>query len=151
PEVFPDLARRLEETHHQIMAFTQKMLSDRNAHLSEAGEILKTITAFRADVAVLSTESTAGRNRAAAARCAIAALVRQVAATRIIGAVLRECNHDRDDLINAVTRELNQATTKDGAKSRQIGHYSDANSPAFVVGWEAHVLLGQSRRALSSF
>jgi uncharacterized membrane protein YccC len=151
PEVFPDLARRLEETHHRIMTFTQKMLSNRNADFSEVGDILKTIAAFRADVAVLSTESTAGRNRATAARCAIAAMVRQIAAMRIIGAVLRECDDDRDDLINAVTRELNQATTEDGAKSRQIGHYSDASSPAFVVGWEAHVLLGQSRRALSSF
>jgi uncharacterized membrane protein YccC len=151
PEAFPDLARRLEETHHRVIAFTQRMLSDRNADSSEIGDILKTITAFRADIAVLPTESIAGRNRAAAARGAIAAMVRQIAAARTIGAVLHEYDDNRDDLVSAVLRELNQTITEDRTVGCQIGHYSDANSPVFVAAWEAHVLLDQSRRVLSSF
>jgi len=68
PEVFPNLARGLEHTHHRITAFVQKMLATRSVDANEIGEILKTIVAFRTDIATLPIESSAGRNRAAAAR-----------------------------------------------------------------------------------
>jgi uncharacterized membrane protein YccC len=150
PEAFPGLARKLEETHHRIIAFAQKMLSARSVDSSEVEDILKTITAFRADVAALPAESAVGRNRAAAARAAIAAMVRQVAAARTIGAILHEHDDRRNDLVDAVLRELSQ-TAEGENRNVLIGHDCSADSPLFVAGWEARVLLAQRRRALSSF
>jgi len=154
PVAFPDLARRLEETHHRIIAAVQNMLSTRNVSTGEIADILKTITAFRTDVAVLPAESIAGRNRAAAARSAIAAMVRQIAAARIIGAVLHELGDKADALVDAVSRGLDR-TVKDGSTNCRIMHVDlgscDANSAAFVAARAAQILLDQDRRALSSF
>jgi uncharacterized membrane protein YccC len=150
PETFAGLARRLEETHQRIISFTQKMLSAPNLDPGEVEDILKTITAFRVDVAVLPTESIAGGTRAAAARTAIAAMLREIAAVRTIGAVLHEHNDRRADLVDTVLRELNQTAAIDQDKGVEIAHLNDANSPRFLAAMAARALFDQNRRVLSS-
>jgi uncharacterized membrane protein YccC len=151
PEAFPNLARRLEETHHRIIVFVKKMLSARNMDLSEIGDILKTITAFRVDVAMLPTESIAGRNRAVAARAAIAAMVRQVVAARTIGAILHEYDDKRAGLVDAVVRVLDQTAAEEENGNSRIVHCYKADSPLFLAAGAALVLRDQNGRALSSF
>jgi uncharacterized membrane protein YccC len=152
PDAFPDLARRLEETHHRITTFVRRMPSTRNADLREVGDILKTIVSFRADIAVLPVEAISGRNRAAAARTAIAAMVGEVAAARVIGAVLDELDDKGNDLVDVMLRGLNQTVTDSGScRSTHDLDTCNANSPLFVAARAAQALVDQSRRVLSSF
>ena len=154
PDAFPDLARRLEETHLRIVEFAQKVLRTRNVESSEVGGLLEAIVAFRVEVAVLPAESIVGRSRAAAARSAIAAMMREVAAARAISALLPETGHKADALVDAVSRGLVPAVT-DENRNCEVPHHTlgcyDANSPLFLAATAARVLLDQNRRALSSF
>ena len=155
PEVFPNLARRLEDTHHMITAFVQKMLSTRSVDSNEIDEILKTIVALRTDIAALPVESISGRIRAAAARSAVAAMVRQVTSARTIDALLRELDNKGDELVDAVSRGLDLTSTGDEKRRcRPVHDTADAcgaDTSAFVAQRAAELLLDQNKRALSLF
>ncbi|MBE7212196.1 MAG: FUSC family protein [Gluconacetobacter diazotrophicus] len=84
PDLFPGLMRRLETAHGRVHDFVLRTLRSGHADPNEVASLLTAITALRPDITALPGEAISGRARAAAARVAAMALVRQVMAARIV-------------------------------------------------------------------
>ncbi|MGA7809345.1 FUSC family protein [Bradyrhizobium sp.] len=147
PEILPGLSLQLEAAHGRIMAAARKMISDRSVDAGEPGDILKTIAGFRTEIAALRVESTDGRNRAGAARIAVAAMARQIAAMRIMAAALHGLNESADNRADAFLEQLDHAV----ANGEMPALSRDArDNESFIAASAASEFVAQSRRVTSS-
>jgi uncharacterized membrane protein YccC len=149
PDAFPGLSSKLEATHRRIVAFAKKVLSDRNVDPIEVNDLLKALVGLRTDIAVLLTESIAGRNRAAAARTALAAMAQQMAAARIVGKIMTEQGSAASYLVDTFSQDL-ENPEEDANTLKRIGDAQIGLSPLLVAASAAQVFMSQSRRALAS-
>jgi uncharacterized membrane protein YccC len=154
PDAFPGLLSRLEAAHRRVVTFTQRVLRDGQAAPQDLTNLLKTIVGFRTDISSLPTESVAGQARAAAARSAVAAMAREVAASCAAGVVVHDLGMEARDLAYALSAFLNQpSATRAEALDRQIDRIIDTRRCAgslFVVASSARVVIDQNRRTLAA-
>ena len=155
PDTFPGLLGRLEAAHRRVMDFARKVLREGQADPQSVAELIRTIVAFRVDISALPTESIAGRARAAAGRTVVAAMAREVSAARAGGVVLHSLEGKADDLVDALSRLLDQPFGAHAeALQKRIDRLLDthqAANPLFVAASCAHVLIEQNRRTLTAF
>jgi uncharacterized membrane protein YccC len=154
PDAFPGLLGRLEATHRRIMAFAHIVVCGGQADPQNITDLLKAIAGFRADILTLPTESVAGQVRAAAACAAVAAMVREVAATRAVGVVLHDLGVEANDVACALSAFLNQPSANrgyalDGQIDRVIDTYCCASS-SFLAASSVRELIDQNRRILAA-
>jgi uncharacterized membrane protein YccC len=149
PDILPNLSLQLEATHGRIVAFARRMIADRSEDRVEVSDILKTIVGFRTEIDALRVESAAGRNRANAARAVVAAIARQMAATRIVGTVLKDLDDGAGKLADALSRQLDK-TPANGETPDLVLDTEEAATLFRLAASAAQVIVTQSRRAESS-
>jgi uncharacterized membrane protein YccC len=149
PDILPNLSRQLEGAHRRIVAFARRTIADRSMDSIEAGDILKTIVGFRAEIGALRVESAAGRNRANAACAVVAALARQMAATRMLGTVLNELDDDAGSLADALSRLLAKTPAKGETPSLVLDN-EGAATPSRLAASAVQEIMTQSQRVESS-
>ncbi len=86
PDVFPGLLGKITEARRKTQAFARDALRHGGADPHATARLLKEITALHPDITALPSESIVGRVRAAAAREAATAMVREIAAARAVAA-----------------------------------------------------------------
>jgi uncharacterized membrane protein YccC len=149
PDILSNLSIELEATHRRIVAFARGMIADRSVDSVEASDILKMIVGSRTEIEALRVESVAGRNRARAARVAVGAMAQQMAATRVIGAVLNELDDNAGNLADALSRQLDK-TAANSETPNFVLDTAEAATPYRLAASAAQVIITQSHRALSS-
>jgi len=154
PNVFSGLLGRLEETHRRVIAFAHKALHKQQAEAEVATDLLRTIVSFRAEITALPAESIAGSARASAARTVVAAMAREVAASRAVAAVMCELGAEARDLLGALSGLLDDPFGPQADALNQTIDYvldsQDAASPLFVAASAAHILVEHDRKTLAA-
>ncbi|KYH01446.1 FUSC family protein [Bradyrhizobium sp. DOA1] len=87
PDYHPVLASRLEALHRRVMDFAHAAIRGEAASTQDAAHLLRDIVALRPEIASLTTESSVGTARTAAARSAMVHLVNQLALARVFVAL----------------------------------------------------------------
>ncbi len=149
PNVFSSLLGRLEETHRRVIAFAHSALHKQQAEPQVAADLLRTIVAFRAEITALPTESIFGGARASAARTVVAAMAREVAASRAVAAVMCELGEEARELLAALSSLLDDPFGPEADALNQTIDFvldsQDAASPLFVAASAAHILVEHDR------
>jgi uncharacterized membrane protein YccC len=87
PDSHPQLAARLTALHRRVRDYAKDVLRDVASDVTTAA-LLGEIAVFHPEITSLATESASGSIRSAAARSTAVALVAQVHAVRVLGAVV---------------------------------------------------------------
>ncbi|WP_457302434.1 FUSC family protein, partial [Phyllobacterium sp. P5_D12] len=87
PNYYPAIADRLENLRRDIAELTKRSIAGDSIALETVGALLHRITALRPEITTLSTETSVGRNRSAAARTAMVDLIFELAATRTVASL----------------------------------------------------------------
>ncbi|MGJ4943880.1 FUSC family protein [Bradyrhizobium sp. HKCCYLS1011] len=84
PDYHPVLASRLDALYHRAIDFAARAMRGEAASAATAALMLRDILALRPEIASLTTESSSGRARSAAARSTIVDLVSALSLTRAL-------------------------------------------------------------------
>ncbi len=107
PDLLPSLLARMRAVHADVRRLALRALEHGSVDPLDAAKLLGRATGLRADALLLPAESVAGRNRAAAARRAIGALVAEARAAHVLGSTLASMGKHgpawRDDIAAAFT------------------------------------------------
>ncbi|MCP3368000.1 FUSC family protein [Bradyrhizobium cajani] len=100
PDYHPVLASRLEALHRRVTEFAQAALRGEASSTTSAADMLRDIAALHPEIASLTTESSIGAARTAAARSAMVDLVGELSLARALAAVpaaSATAGHDAED------------------------------------------------------
>ncbi|MBR0859976.1 FUSC family protein [Bradyrhizobium liaoningense] len=97
PDYHPVLASRLEALHRRVTEFAQAALRGEASSTPDAANMLRDIAALHPEIASLTTESSIGTARTAAARSAMVDLVGELSLARALAAVPTAWPDSEDD------------------------------------------------------
>lgn len=147
PDSHPQLASRIAAIHCHVRGYSRAVLRDGVVGAAAAAGLFRDITALRADITSLAAESTTGSTRRAAARNAIVALVAQLHAARMVGAMPAPAN--------SALRERMASLLEEGNREPPPASLGDHDRAALTasLAWALDELLrrdGQVRLSLAA-
>jgi len=117
PDYYPVLATRLGALHRQIMSYLESAISRDAISAATTAGVLRDIAALRPEIATLTTESSSGTARSAAARSAMVDLVTELFLVRALAALpaaIRPGDRGSSELMEACRAWLKRELLRKG-------------------------------------
>jgi uncharacterized membrane protein YccC len=147
PNVHTGLSGKLMAAHRRVRAFAVTILCGESADPIQSANLLREITALHPDITALTSESSDGRARGAAARSAAVALVAEVSAAGALAALPATTS---PNLRRALADGLGEESRALQLRLQRLADVTYADPHDALFARHARGLLIENRRALDA-
>jgi uncharacterized membrane protein YccC len=145
PDRHAGLASQLNGIQRRACAFAKAAIRGEEASTTMAADLLREIAALRPEITSLTTESSRGSNRSAAAHAAAVALVAEVHAARVLATLPIARDPARGDQLVSMLEQDNDKPPRAFVTSRE-----EPSNVAASLDWASRVLLERHRNVSES-
>ena len=146
PDYYPKVAAQLDAVHRRVVDYAQSAVRGQAMPAAVAAELLRELTALRPEIASLTTESSNGQARNAAARTAMVDLVAELFAARALETLpVLAMPVVREQIISEFDRSLGAFPTSSSGFLSSSREEGSPDLMAICLSWLTGELLQKNR------